>query len=91
VEAGRKVIVTNSNRFGANAAEPQSLLVIDPARAEEGSGAIVGAIPAAGLPREMRVTADGNTLLVVNTVSRKLQIIDLARLPMQPYSLPVRP
>jgi DNA-binding beta-propeller fold protein YncE len=91
VEAGRKVIVTNSNRFGATAAEPQSLLVIDAGRVAEGEGAIVGAIPAASLPREMRVTADGNTLLVVNTLSRKLQIIDLARLPMKPYSLPVRP
>jgi hypothetical protein len=29
----------------------------------------------------MRVTADGRTLLVVNTLSRKLQVIDIARMP----------
>jgi hypothetical protein len=32
----------------------------------------------------MRVTADGRTLFVVNTVSRKLQVIDLARFPLRP-------
>jgi hypothetical protein len=73
--------VTNSNRFGATAAEPQSLLVLDTTRIAVGTGAILGAVPAASLPREMRVTADGRTLFVVNTLSRKLQVIDLARLP----------
>lgn len=84
LDEGRKLIVTNSNRFGATAAEPQSLLVLDATKIAAGKAAILGTVPAASLPREMRVTADGRTLLVVNTVSRKLQVIDLARLPLQP-------
>jgi DNA-binding beta-propeller fold protein YncE len=89
IDEGRKVIVTNSNRFGARAEESQSLLVLDAAKVAAGKAAILGAVPAASLPREMRVTADGRTLLVVNTVSRKLQVIDLARLSLQP--LPAHP
>ncbi len=81
IDAGRKVILSNSNRFGASATEPQSLLVIDAAKISTGKAAIQGSIPAGALPREMRLTSDERTLLVVNTVSRKLQVIDLARLP----------
>jgi DNA-binding beta-propeller fold protein YncE len=75
--------VTNSNRFGATVDVPQSLLVVDAAKVASGKAAILGSIPAGALPREMRVTADGRTLLVVNTLSRKLQVIDLARLSHQ--------
>ncbi len=89
LDEGRRLIVTNSNRFGATAAEPQSLLVLDATKIAAGKAAILGAVQAASLPREMRVTADGRTLFVVNTVSRKLQVIDLARLPLQP--VPVHP
>jgi DNA-binding beta-propeller fold protein YncE len=86
---GRRLIVTNSNRFGATAAEPQSLLVLDSAKIAAGKAAIMGTVPAGSLPRELRVTADGRTLFVVNTGSRKLQVIDLARLTLQ--QLPVQP
>jgi DNA-binding beta-propeller fold protein YncE len=82
VDAGQKVIVTNSNRFGGSS-ETQSLLVIDAAKFATGEGAILGTIPARGLPREMRTTSDERTLLVVNTMSQKLQVIDLARLAPQ--------
>jgi DNA-binding beta-propeller fold protein YncE len=80
VDAGRKLIVTNSNRFGAGAQDAQSLLVLDAAKVSGGKSAVLGSIPAGALPREMRVTADGRTLLVVNTLSRKLQVIDIARM-----------
>ncbi|HEY0799245.1 MAG TPA: YncE family protein [Steroidobacteraceae bacterium] len=82
VDAGQKVIVTNSNRFGGSS-ETQSLLVIDAAKIATGEGSIIGTIPARGLPREMRTTSDERTLLVVNTRSQKLQILDLARLAPQ--------
>jgi DNA-binding beta-propeller fold protein YncE len=80
VDGGQRVIVTNSNRFGAAADEAQSLLVVDAAKVSGGKAAVLGSIPAGALPREMRVTADGRTLLVVNTLSRKLQVIDIARM-----------
>jgi len=79
VDAGRRVVVTNSNRFGASP-EHQSLLLIDAAKISVGKQAILGVIPAQSLPREMRTTSDKRTLLVVNTISHKLQVIDLLRL-----------
>jgi DNA-binding beta-propeller fold protein YncE len=82
VDAGQKVIVSNSNRF-EGPSETQSLLVIDATKIGDGENAVLGAIPAQGLPREMRTTPDGRTLLVVNTQSQKLQILDLARLSLQ--------
>ena len=33
-------------------------------------------------PRELRVTADGKTLLITNFASKSLQLVDLARLPL---------
>ncbi|HSS13924.1 MAG TPA: hypothetical protein VLL04_08520 [Rhizomicrobium sp.] len=70
-----KVFVTNSNRFagGAN----QSVSVLD-------AGNLSGPqahIPAGGIPRELKVTADGRTLLVTNFSSGSLELVDLARLP----------
>jgi len=73
--------VTNSNRFGAAPTEAQSLLVLDATKVSGGKSAVLGSIRAGALPREMSVTADGRTLLVVNTLSRKLQVIDIARMP----------
>jgi DNA-binding beta-propeller fold protein YncE len=70
-----KVFVTNSSRFagGAN----QSLSVLD-------AGNLSGpqtSIAAGGFPRELKVTADGRTLLVTNFSSGSLELVDLARLP----------
>ena len=84
VDGGRRIVVTNSNRFGAGAAERQSLTVIDAARVRDGAGAVLGSIAAGGFPRELRVTADGRTLLLTNFTSRTVQVIDLQRLPLQP-------
>jgi len=81
VDEGRRVVVTNSNRFGAAPTEAQSLLVLDATKVSGGKSAVLGSIRAGALPREMSVTADGRTLLVVNTLSRKLQVIDIARMP----------
>jgi DNA-binding beta-propeller fold protein YncE len=81
VHDGRHVIVTNSNRFAGTADDRQSLTVIDAARVGEGAAAIIGSIPAGAFPREMRVTADGRTLILTNFGSRTVQMIDLARIP----------
>lgn len=79
VDDGRKVVVGNSNQFAGGAEDRQSLLVIDASKVEEGAVSVIGSIPAGGFPREMRVTADGNTLLVTNFRSRTLQIVDIER------------
>ena len=81
VNGGRQVIVTNSNRFGGSADDHQNLTVIDASRIASGSDATIGSIPAGAFPREMRVTADGRTLILTNFGSRTIQMIDLARIP----------
>jgi DNA-binding beta-propeller fold protein YncE len=86
VEEGRKVIVGNSNRFGAGRDNKQTLTVIDASKVRAGVGAVLGVIPAACFPREVRVTSDGRTLLVANFNSRVVELVDLLRLPLQSSS-----
>jgi DNA-binding beta-propeller fold protein YncE len=85
-DGGRKVVVANSNRFAADKNEKQNLTVIDTTRIASGAAAVIGVIPAGGFPRELRVTADGQTLLVTNFTSKTLELVDLARMPVQPRS-----
>jgi DNA-binding beta-propeller fold protein YncE len=82
VDSGRRVIVTNSNRFGGSAEDQQPLTVIDAAKLRSGSSAVMGTIPAGAFPRELRVTADGRTLFVTNFASRTLEMVDLLRAPI---------
>ncbi len=73
VAAKGKVFVTNSNRFGGGAS--QSVSVLD-------AGDLTGpqaSIPAGGFPRELKTTADGNTLIVTNFASGSVELVDLAR------------
>ena len=81
INAGRQVVVTNSNRFAGGANDTQSLTIVDAARVADGASAIVGSIPAGAFPRELRVTADGRTLILTNFGSRTVQMVDLSRLP----------
>jgi hypothetical protein len=74
-----KLLVSVSNRFGA-AEQTQALVVVDTGKFSRGSEAVLGKIAAGALPREMRITPDDETLLVVNSISRRLQVIDLARM-----------
>lgn len=85
IDGGKRIVVTNSNRFGgAGANDKQSLNVIDATKVESGAAAVVGSIPAGAFPRELRVTADGKTLLATNFNSKTLEIVDLARLTLGP-------
>ncbi|MCG6955955.1 MAG: hypothetical protein LJF04_08180 [Gemmatimonadetes bacterium] len=52
---------------------------IDAGRIALGADAVVGSIPAGAFPRELRLTADGRTLLVTNYASRTLEVVDLER------------
>jgi DNA-binding beta-propeller fold protein YncE len=80
IDAGKKIVVTNSNRFAGSAADHQDLTVIDAANVSSGAAAIIGSIPAGGFPRELRTTEDGRTLLLTNFTSKTLEIVDLDRL-----------
>jgi DNA-binding beta-propeller fold protein YncE len=83
IDGGRKVVVGNSNRF-AESKEPQTLTVLDAAKIQEDSAAILGSIPAGAFPRETAVSSDGRTLFLTNFASQSLQVIDIARLPISP-------
>jgi DNA-binding beta-propeller fold protein YncE len=84
IDDGKRIVATSSNRFAGSASDTQSLTVIDAAKISSGAAAVLGEIPAGAFPRELRVTADGKTLLVTNFNSRTLQLVDLARLPLKP-------
>jgi DNA-binding beta-propeller fold protein YncE len=65
-------------------AKNRKLTVLDAAKIQEESAAILGSIPAGALPREMAVSSDGRTLFLTNFASQSLQVIDIARLPISP-------
>ncbi len=83
VDKGRKVVVGNSNRF-AGRGEPQSLIVLDAAKIQDGKTAVMGTIPAGAFPREMAVSSDRRTLFLTNFGSNSLQVMDIAQLPIDP-------
>ncbi len=68
------MFVTNSNRFGGGDAQSVSVLDAGNLAAPQSS------IPAGGFPRELKLTADGKTLLVTNYASGTLELVDMARL-----------
>ncbi|HTE47919.1 MAG TPA: YncE family protein [Gemmatimonadaceae bacterium] len=83
IDSGRKVIVTNSNRFAGTGKDQQYLTVVDATKLDAGAGAVFGSIAAGAFPREMRVSADGRTLFLTNFGSSSIEMIDLARLPLE--------
>jgi YVTN family beta-propeller protein len=82
VNQGSIVVIANSNRFRTTPSEKQTLTLIETASISTTHAASVGSLPAGSFPRELRVTADGHTLLLTNFESRSLEVIDLERLPM---------
>ena len=80
---GKLVLVTNSNRFSKDTAARQTLTVIDASKVGAGASAIVGSIPAGAFPREFGASPDGRTLFVANYNSNELEVIDLARMPLE--------
>jgi DNA-binding beta-propeller fold protein YncE len=81
VDGGTKVLAGNSDRFGAPGS-PQTLTVLDAKVFEKGAGAVLGTIRVGAFPREMRVSADGNTLFLTNARSKSLQVLDVKNLPI---------
>jgi DNA-binding beta-propeller fold protein YncE len=83
IDSGRKVTVTNSNRFGNGANDDQVLTVIDVAPGGGTQPKVLGTIQAGAFPREMRVASDGGTLFLTNFNSKTIEMIDVARLPLR--------
>jgi len=80
VRNGTRMVAADSNRFtyaGASA----SLAVVDVSDALKGRPALLGYLPAGGLPRQMAVEQGGQTLLVTNFDSSQLESVNVADLP----------
>ena len=72
--SGDHVFVANSDRFGSG--RHASVSVLDVQRLD-----VPGpSIPAGGFPRELRITSDGQSLLVTHFESQRVDWVDLARL-----------
>jgi DNA-binding beta-propeller fold protein YncE len=77
---GTRIVVADSNRFGApNAAS--SLAVVSVPAALAGQPGLTGYLPAGGFPRQMALEPDGETLLVTNFSSQQLEAVSVADLP----------
>jgi DNA-binding beta-propeller fold protein YncE len=80
VSNGRRIVVADSNRFGAPGAA-SSLAVVSVAAALAGQPALLGFVGAGQFPREMALEPGGKTLLVTNFGSQQLEAVDVADLP----------
>lgn len=80
VDGGQRIVVADSNRFGAKGAS-STLAVVNVAAALAGKPALAGYLPAGGFPRQMALEPDGRTLLVTDCMSGQLETVDVASLP----------
>lgn len=85
---GKYVLATNSNRFGADANTAQAFNVIDPKQAASGLAAVVGTVESGAFPREFGSSPDGKTIFLANYLSKTLEVIDAAHLPIKPIPPP---
>lgn len=75
VAVGQYVVVSDSNRLKPAGRKHEWLSVVDPISLK-----VIGNVPAGLFPRTLVVTADDKTLLVPNSNSNSLELVDLARL-----------
>jgi len=80
VDAGRRVVVADSDRSGVPG-EKASLAVVSVAAALRHRPAVLGYLRAGQFPRQMALEPGGATLLVGNFASAQLEAVDVARLP----------
>jgi hypothetical protein len=59
----------------------ETVTVIDASRVAEGARAVLGQVSVGAFPREVHATIDGRTVLVANTNSNTLALIDVSRRP----------
>jgi DNA-binding beta-propeller fold protein YncE len=79
LDRGSTVVVANSNRYGSDARQPQTLSVIDVDAALTGRGALVGSVRAGSFPRELARLPDDRSLLVTNVFSQDLEAVSVVR------------
>jgi DNA-binding beta-propeller fold protein YncE len=77
---GARIVVADSNRFGAPG-QSAKLTVIDTRAALAHKSAVIGAIPAGTFPRELSVDVRQKRLLVTNFGSNQLEVVDLTTIP----------
>ncbi len=80
VDDDRRVVVADSNRFGAHV-PASDLAVVDSQAALAGRPALLGYIPAGRFPRDVAVIPGRNALLVTNYASEQLEDVSLDDLP----------
>jgi DNA-binding beta-propeller fold protein YncE len=80
VRDGTRVVVADSNRFGAPGATAD-LAIVNVAAALAGKPAVIGYIPAGQFPREMALEPGGGTLLVTNYMSGQLEAVNVSAIP----------
>jgi DNA-binding beta-propeller fold protein YncE len=79
LDRGMTVVVANSNRYGDDATQPQTLSVIDAGAALRGRKALIGSVPAGAFPRELARLPDDRSLLITNVFSQNLQAVSVVR------------
>jgi 6-phosphogluconolactonase (cycloisomerase 2 family) len=80
VSNGTRMVVADSNRDGISSATPD-LAVIDVSKALAGKPAVLGTIKSGLAPRQFALEPNGKTLLVTNTDSGQVEVVNLGRLP----------
>jgi DNA-binding beta-propeller fold protein YncE len=82
IDDGNKILVGNSNRFGASPDSPSTLTVVAAEKIADGKRAILGTIPVGAFPRELHLCADRRTVLLTNFRSQSLLVFDARELPI---------
>ena len=86
IDGGRRVVVANATRFAGTTTSTEGMTVIDATLIGSERNAVVGTVGAAAGPLELKLTADGRTLLLTNYAAQKLELVDLTRLPLNARS-----
>jgi hypothetical protein len=80
VDGGQRMVVADSNRFGAPGAVP-SLAVVNVAAALAHKPALAGYLRAGGFPRQLALEPGGRALLVTDFDSQQLETVNVTNLP----------
>ena len=79
VDHGRRIVLADSDRYDSGV--QSDLAVIDVSRARAHQPAILGTIKSGKVPRQFALTPDGKTLLVTNTKSENVEVLNVSELP----------
>jgi DNA-binding beta-propeller fold protein YncE len=74
-DAGRRIVVANSNRFVAPDS-PSTLSVVDPGR--DGTPAVIASVPTEAFPRDVTASPDGSTVVASCYGGGTVEVVALA-------------